>query len=73
MARGIRPRTETRSFPGRLCREEWLEQLAQNVGRDTGAVVSYAEFRHVADIAVYDIMRRHEPRLGVILSPFVAA
>ena len=42
---------EPRSFTGRLCRHEGLEQFFSDLGRDAGAVVARPHLDHVAEIA----------------------
>ena len=41
---------EPSAFPGRLRREEWIEQLLPDLWRDPGAVVAYLDVHPVAKV-----------------------
>ena len=42
---------EAGALAGRLCREEWLEQLVFDVIRNAGAIVAHADLDRISDIA----------------------
>src|SRR6516162_4519285 len=51
---------EPGALAGRLGREEWLEQLFPELGRDAGAVVAHTDFDLIAEIPGRDLQHRPE-------------
>src|SRR5690242_18283733 len=60
---------EAGPFPGRLGREERLEQLVLDLRRNAGAVVTDADFHLVAEISRRDFQGRPEIRVPSLLLP----
>ena len=51
---------EPGALAGRLGREEWLQQLFPELGRDAGAVVAHTDFDLIAEIPGRDLQHRPE-------------
>src|SRR3954465_10423667 len=60
---------QTRALAGRLCREEGLEQLVPDLGRDTGAVVAHRDLDQIAAIAGRHGQGRSGVRTGGVTLP----
>jgi len=43
--------SEPGTFAGRLSSEEWIEHLRPHIGRDSGAVVTNANFDPIAEVS----------------------
>ena len=54
---------KTGALAGRFRREEWLEQLVFNLGRNAGAVVAYADLDRIAEILRGHLQSRLEVRI----------
>src|SRR5689334_2984816 len=61
---------EAGPFPGRLGREEWLEQLVLDLRRNAGAVVPDADLDRITEIPRRNLQGRPEIRVVSLLLPF---